>query len=654
MAGTSIIQRFRGAVRRFTRADQGNIAVIFAIACVPLISFVGAAVDYSRLSAARSTLQAALDSTALMVSKDLTAGVITTSGINTAAQNYFTSLYTPKGATINPISVTYTPGSGNTTSTVLITGSGSLTTDFMKIAGFPTLPFNASSTTTWGNVKMRVALALDNTGSMAQNGKITALRNAVAGTGGLIDQLSALAKTPGDVYISVVPFAKDVNVGAATNYTASWIDWNDWLNPPTVQQALSGNSAYQATLPVNWHAVGPGAKCPFTNSFGHPTSGSDGAANGGFVCKTSPTASDSSTTNYIPASGTYSGYICPTSDSNSHTKYNGCWDSEPAGNGVFCSGSSSCSCPLNSSGSCLTGTSCTGTGSSKSCSGPLYVHNWTQPSYGDTVDNLNQPRVGKVGSLGTDDVPVGFAGNKWTPTNSTPTVQNVWIATSTNPINTWTGCITDRTQPYDTTGDISTQFPANEYYENSTSYCSSSASTTLEPIIPLSYNWTNLKTAVNAMQPTGGTNQAVGLAWAWQTLLPSSPVPAPTEDANTTYNRVIIILSDGLNTEDRWPANGNGSTQNTGSGNSQFPGLIDYRQKLLCDNLKNATDSKGNPMYTIYTIQANTSTPADPTSTILQYCASTPDKFYMLTSSSQIVTTFNAIGTALSKLRVAQ
>ena len=59
-------------------------------------------------------------------------------------------------------------------------------------------------------------------------------------------------------------------------------------------------------------------------------------------------------------------------------------------------------------------------------------------------------------------------------------------------------------------------------------------------------------------------------------------------------------------------------------------------------------------MYTIYTIQANTSTPADPTSTILQYCASTPDKFYMLTSSSQIVTTFNQIGTNLSKLRIAR
>ena len=31
----------------------------------------------------------------------------------------------------------------------------------------------------------------------------------------LIDQLSALAKNPGDIYISVVPFAKDVNLGTS-------------------------------------------------------------------------------------------------------------------------------------------------------------------------------------------------------------------------------------------------------------------------------------------------------------------------------------------------------------------------------------------------------------------------------------------------------
>ena len=81
--------------------------------------------------------------------------------------------------------------------------------------------------------------------------------------------------------------------------------------------------------------------------------------------------------------------------------------------------------------------------------------------------------------------------------------------------------------------------------------------------------------------------------------------------------------------------------------------MIDARQRILCDNLKNARDAQNRAMYTIYTIQANTATPADPTSAILQYCASSPDKFYELTNSNEIITTFQSIGTALSKLRVA-
>ncbi len=61
---------------------------------------------------------------------------------------------------------------------------------------------------------MRVALALDVTGSMNDDGKMTAMKPAAKA---LIDQIGALAKNTGDVYISVIPFAKDVNVGAS-NY----------------------------------------------------------------------------------------------------------------------------------------------------------------------------------------------------------------------------------------------------------------------------------------------------------------------------------------------------------------------------------------------------------------------------------------------------
>jgi Flp pilus assembly protein TadG len=632
-----IFRRITRTARRFVRAKDGNIAVTFAVVSVVLVCFVGAAIDYGRAATARSAMQAALDSTVLMVAKDLSSGVVQPGNVNTVTNNYFQGLFksytvsSHRDAYVDGVTATYTASNGNTPATVTASANGHIDTEFMRVAallvpggsGFATMGFNTRSTSTWGNVKMRVALVLDNTGSMSQNNKIGALKTAVAGTGGLIDQLSALSHASGDVYISVIPFAKDVNVGSVVN--SANIDWTDWLNPPTQQP---NNGTFQATLPMNWHAVGPGAKCPFSTSSG----------GGGFSCTTSP-VNASSTTSTVPSSGTYSGYICPGVDANSHTLYNGCWTSTAASpsTGVFCSGSSSCSCPKDSSNNNVAGCSCTGTGSGKSCTGNLYVHNWTQPSV---------------------VAPVGFANNRWTATNTTPTVANAYTGASTNPTSTWTNCVADRTQSNDTTGvqptgDVTTQFPANQYYENSTAYCASNASTKLQPVIPLSESWTTLKSAVNSMQPTGGTNQAVGLAWGWQSLIAGGVLNAPAEDANTTYNRVIILLSDGLNTEDRWPEYGDGSTQQTGSGDAQFPGKIDARQRIMCDNLKNARDGQNRPMYTIYTIQANTATPADPTSTILQYCASSPDKFYELTSSTQIVTTFQSIGTALSKLRVS-
>ncbi|HWL21560.1 MAG TPA: hypothetical protein VNS33_17945, partial [Bradyrhizobium sp.] len=256
--------------------------------------------------------------------------------------------------------------------------------------------------------------------------------------------------------------------------------------------------------------------------------------------------------------------------------------------------------------------------------------------------NIDQPRVGAF---------VGFANNKWTATNSTPTVRNAWNQASTNPISTWKGCVADRTNPNDATGvlpssDVTTQFPANQYSESGAS-CANDASLRLEPVIPLSSNWSALKGAINTMKPTGGTNQVIGLAWAWQSLLPGGPLNVPVEQPNYTYNRAIIILSDGLNTEDRWPDNGNGKIQNGTA--------IDDRQEALCANLKTLKDPKTNgPMYTVYTIQLNTSKPADPESKVLKNCASSPDKFYSLYNSKDVVSAFNSIGTDLSKLRVAR
>ena len=70
---------------------------------------------------------------------------------------------------------------------------------------------SASSETLWGIKKLELALVLDNTGSMASNGKLAALKTA---SHNLLNTLQAAAKQPGDVKVAIIPFDRMVNIGA--------------------------------------------------------------------------------------------------------------------------------------------------------------------------------------------------------------------------------------------------------------------------------------------------------------------------------------------------------------------------------------------------------------------------------------------------------
>jgi Flp pilus assembly protein TadG len=152
MLSVSIARRVSGTADRFAGANRGNVAVMFAIACVPVIGFVGAAIDYSRANGARSSMQAALDSTALMLSKDLAQGLITPSQINARAEAYFTALYTNTYTRSVAVTATYT-ASSSLGSTIQVNGSAAATTGLMKVVGFPNISLNTSSTAAWGNVR---------------------------------------------------------------------------------------------------------------------------------------------------------------------------------------------------------------------------------------------------------------------------------------------------------------------------------------------------------------------------------------------------------------------------------------------------------------------------------------------------------------------
>ena len=119
-------------VRDFSRAEAGNVVVIFAISLVPIVAGVGAAIDFTHASSTKAGMQAAADATALMMAK-ADGG---TSNPQTAdqASSIFKGLFTRTEANNVQASATY---EGTDTPTVVVTASASLTMSFMKVFGTP-------------------------------------------------------------------------------------------------------------------------------------------------------------------------------------------------------------------------------------------------------------------------------------------------------------------------------------------------------------------------------------------------------------------------------------------------------------------------------------------------------------------------------------
>ena len=207
--------------RRFLPDTSGSVLPVFVMLLLPVLALGGMAIDYTRANSANAKLQTALDATALAIAPN--AASLSATDLNAQAASFFSAIHHDTDA-INPtVKATYSAANGTQ---VVLNGTATVKAYFtgIKPIGIPQFTIASTSTIKWGNSRLRVALVLDNTGSMADAGKIGALQTA---TKNLLTQLKTAAVNNGDVYVSIIPFVKDVNVGS-TNSNASWIDWTDW------------------------------------------------------------------------------------------------------------------------------------------------------------------------------------------------------------------------------------------------------------------------------------------------------------------------------------------------------------------------------------------------------------------------------------------
>lgn len=182
---------FRALIDTFVRDTRGNIAVIFAIACVPLITAVGCAVDYSRATQTRSKLQAAADaasvgSLAKASPAFLAAGSMTSDGPIpvgvTDAQNIFdANRANLTGYTLNSVTPTVVKSGSTVTSTVAF--SANIDTMFLGLIGKTALTVTGMSSST-ANMPLYVDfyLLLDNSPSMGVAATPTDVSKMVSNT----------------------------------------------------------------------------------------------------------------------------------------------------------------------------------------------------------------------------------------------------------------------------------------------------------------------------------------------------------------------------------------------------------------------------------------------------------------------------------------
>lgn len=169
----------------------------------------------------------------------------------------------------------------------------------------------------------------------------------------------------------------------------------------------------------------------------------------------------------------------------------------------------------------------------------------------------------------------------------------------------WSGCVTDRNRPLDIkadspSGDAYTWYPAVN--------CS------LAQLMPLTDKWSELEARIDSLNAAGMTNLTIGMAWGFNMLTPKAPLSTASEEDKPT--RYMIVLTDGMNTRNRW---------------SSDPVQIDARSRQICVNLKAANIK----VYTVRVVNGNEA--------LLRECATNPSMYYNIMSASELNAVFEKI-----------
>ncbi len=197
--------------RKFSVNRAGSVILLFGLTLIPILGFVGGAIDYANAYRTRAKLQSALDAAALTAGRQMDTGQ--SEGEAQLAANKVMEANLGAGFPAYESSFSLDLGSKS------ILASASLTVDtyILSLLGIDNFPIAVNTIIKLPNGKVEVALVLDNSGSMGGS-KLASLKDAA---NSLTDILHT--SNPDNIKIGIVPFAASVNIGSGYS-NASWMD----------------------------------------------------------------------------------------------------------------------------------------------------------------------------------------------------------------------------------------------------------------------------------------------------------------------------------------------------------------------------------------------------------------------------------------------
>jgi Flp pilus assembly protein TadG len=201
----------------FLSCRRGNFSALFALSLPALLVSAGLAVDISRLSAAKNSLQNSVDAAVMAASRMkgdpedrkvfFQEFLLASAASDPLLRNIVSDFEADLG-------LNYIETNGTATADVDLT--------LMHIFQPKTTQVSVQATAYEATDAIEVALVLDNTGSMATNNRIGALRQAATDLVNILAEVKE--KNPNrNIRIALVPFVTAVNIGGQ-GFKWEWID----------------------------------------------------------------------------------------------------------------------------------------------------------------------------------------------------------------------------------------------------------------------------------------------------------------------------------------------------------------------------------------------------------------------------------------------